>query len=544
MVRVGAGVKAVLKTVVVASLVVTVPIAAVRSLGGFEGIELGAYDGFMRQRAAESPDDRITIVTISDEDIEQLQQYPIHDGTFAQALQILESYQPAAIGLDISRDVPHGPAAGRKRLTDIISASKTIVSGCLLSSQEHNGSPPAPGTPEGGTAAADFPTDNDGTVRRTLLVTTPAKSNRPVRIKHICNDARPENEIPSLSFALATMYLANQNINPEPNAKGEIQLGQQVLHRIDPNFGSYIRADIPDYQMMLNYRGPNSVFREISILDVLQKKFQPDWVRDRVVLIGNTSNVSKDFLATPFIKTQHGLRYMHGVFVHGHAVSQILSAVLNQRPLIGSWPEIGEILWIWVWSLGSGFLAFYNRRLGLFVLGVVGLGAALWGISYGLFATQGVWIPWVPTLTGVILTALGVRLADLAQRSGYAQALYEQMREQFQSGGGRDRKGDYLENLVQRARAIREGEDAAALVSVGMAPDPNATPAMKALYEQMQTRVRQELAAEQFAQQQAVAQTSKNASKASRIQSLLNRAQQTRSQAATSNPPPPENPHA
>ncbi|MBM0744556.1 CHASE2 domain-containing protein [Phormidium sp. CLA17] len=540
--------RSVLKTVLLTSLVFVLPIVAVRSLGGFEGVELAAYDDFLRRRSVEQPDDRIVIMTISDNDIERLQQFPIHDGTLAQALQKLESYKPRAIGMDISRDVPQGAPAGRKQLIETIASSETIVSGCLLSTENHPGSPPAPGTPEGGAAFADFPPDTDQVIRRVRLISTPAPSKKPGRTQHLCNNASAENEIPSLSFQLAVMYLAATGINPEPNARGEIQLGKRVLERIDPSFGSYVRADVNDYQMMLNYRSAKPVFREVSISDVLQNRVSPGSIRDRVVLIGNTSEVSKDFLATPFIQTQLGLRNMHGVIVHAHAVSQILSAVLNQRPPIRSWSDVSEPLWIWVWSISGGLLAFYSRRLGLLILALIGTGLALWGISYGLFLSQALWIPFVPTLIGAILTALGVRLADLAQRSGYAQALYEQLREQMQSGGaGRDRKGDYLENLVRRARAARQGEDAAALVSLGMEPGVTATPAMKALYEQMATKVRQELAAEQFAQKVATAQTGSGTSKTNRMQALLSRAQQSRTQPATDanlESPSPENSHA
>lgn len=538
-----------LKTVLLTSLVVVVPLGVVRSLGGFVALELAAYDDFVRRRPAEPPDDRITIVTISDADIEQLQQFPIHDATLAQTLETLERYKPRAIGLDIARDVPQGPAAGRDRLTKIIRTSDTIVSGCLLSSQNHAGSPPAPGTPEGGAAFVDFPTDADATIRRTLVVSVPTPSNRPTRIQHVCNDASAENELYSLSFELARLYLAANNINPEPTDQGEIRFDQTVLQRIHSHFGSYVNADASDYQMMLNYRGAQSIFREVSISDVLQNKLNPDWIRDRVILIGNTSNVSKDFLATPYLKTDVGLRNMNGVVVHAHAVSQILSAVLDQRSFIRGWPEVGEWCWIFLWSAGSGLLAFYNHRLGLFVVGVISLGAVLWGICYGLFVMQGLWIPWVPTLAGVVLTALGVRLVDLAQRTGYARAVYEQIRDQMQLGGTRDRNGDYLENLVKRARAIRQGEAASALMAADGELDSTATPEMKALYEQMAAKVRQEMDAEQLRQTTQLEQTRPISVKASRMQALLQRAERSRTQAITTSQfsdlsPSSENPHA
>ncbi|MBW4518344.1 MAG: CHASE2 domain-containing protein [Scytolyngbya sp. HA4215-MV1] len=521
---------ALLKAVLLTSLVFVLPIVAIRFGGGFEGLELAAYDAFMRQRPPEKLDDRVVIITISDDDIEQLQQYPIHDGTLADAIAKLDSDEPRAIGLDIARDVPQGPLTGRKQLAEVIEKSPTVVAGCLLSTDNHPGSPPAPGTPEGAAAFADFPTDVDKTVRRVKLVSIPAKTQKPLRKKHVCNDARPDNEILSMSFQLATMYLAASKISPDQTANNEIRLNNQVLRRLSPSFGGYAHADANDYQMMLNYRGAQKAFREFSIVDVLKNRVKPAAIRDRVVLIGYTSEVSKDELSTPYVETQGGSRTISGVIVHAHAVSQILSAVLEQRPLIQSWAEWAEWLWIWGWTVGSGIIALYNRRLGFFLIVLIGSSAVLWGICYGLFLTQGLWLPLIPTLAGVIVAALGVRLADTANRSGYAQAIYEQMREQLQSGlMGRDRQGDYLENLVRRARAVRQKEQAVALVQMESEPETFATPEMKALYEQVTAKVREELEAEQ-AQQTALLNIRGGGNKANRIQNLLSRARRSHSQ--------------
>jgi len=524
--------KSLFKTVLLTSLAVTVPIVGIRFLGGFEGSELAAYDDFIRRRPAEKPDDRIVIVTISDDDIEQLQQYPLHDDKFATLLEKLDSYQPRAIGMDISRDVPHGLPAGRVRLKRVIEQSNTIISGCLLSNESHSGSPPAPGTPAEGVAFVDFPLDADKTVRRIYINSTPTKPNRTPRTNHPCND--PNNELSSLSFAAALSYLGGLEINAKPTANREIQLRQTVLKRIKSQFGGYAHADTPDYQMMLNYRGDKQIFQEIPITSVLANKVDPKTIRDRVVLIGNTSEVSKDELDTPYSETRSGSRTMPGVVVHAHAVSQILSAVLDQRPLIRTWSELGEVLWIFAWSVGSGLLAFYNRRLGLFLISLVSLGLALWGICYGVFLTQGLWIPFVPTLTAAILTALGVRVLDLASRSGYTQAIYEQIKDQIQGQeSSRDRRGDYLENLVQRARTARQGQTAVGLLSLGSEPLANATPEMRTLYQQIAAQVKADLEKDKSVQQSAIAQP-RSSSKTSRIQNLLSRAQETRS----ANPPP------
>lgn len=527
-----------LKTVLWTSLAFTVPIVGLREMGAFESLELATYDRFVQQRSSDKLDDRITLVTIGDSDIEQLQQFPIHDSTFAQALAKLESYQPRVIGLDISRDVPQGPPAGRVRLKQVIEQSQTIVSGCLLSSKTYGGSPPAPGTPPEGVAFADFPIDPDKTVRRVQLVSIPMQPDQPPRIQHPCNDASPENELPSLSFQAALMYLNGSQIQPEPSDTGEIRLRQQVLRRIDTRFGGYARADTPDYQMMLNYRGAGPLFREIPFTDLLQGKANPEWVRDRVVLIGSTSRVSKDEFPTPYFDTQNDSRMMHGVVVHAHAVSQILSAVLDQHPLIQSWPEWAELLWIWAWSLGSGVVAFYCRRLGWFLLLGIASGGVLIGAGYGLFITQGLWIPVAPPLMLAGITALAVRSLETAQQSGYAQAVYEHLREQLQGNRGeRDRTGDYLARLVQRAQAVRQGRDAAELLSQGAAPTELATPEMRALYDQIAAQVRADLAAQQAALQQNTNQARSRSNPIGRMQALVKRAQQSRQPPPT--PPTP-----
>lgn len=526
-----ASLQSMLKTVVLMSLAFTVPIVAMRFWGGFEGLELAAYDDFVRRRPAEKPDDRIVIVTIGDDDIEQLQESPIHDDTFAKILEKLVRYQPRAIGLDVARDIPQGSPAGRERLKQVIAKNDTIIPVCVLSAADTPGSAPPPGVEDERVASALFEQDADKTVRRVPLTSTPGQFNKPSR-HHICNDARAENEIYSLSFYLAALYLERFGIKPERNKREEIQLGTQTLHRLEANSGSYSHLNVGNYQVMLNYRGANQVFREVSVVNLLNDKVDPQSIRDRVVLIGSTSQVAKDLLATPYSETFRGLREMFGVEVHAQAVSQILSAVQDKRPLIQSWSDTGEVIWLWAWSLGSGLIAFYNRRLGFFLIVLLGIGVALWGICYGLFLTQGLWVPFVPTLITAVLTALGVRLADLANRTGYAQAVYERLREQLQGhAAGRDRQGDYLAHLVQRAQAIRQGQNAAALLSTGAEPTTFATPQMQALYEQIAQKVRQDVAAEQLSQV-APGQPSGGSNKVNRIKNLLKRAQQARSQFA------------
>lgn len=95
---------------------------------------------------------------------------------------------------------------------------------------------------------------------------------------------------------------------------------------------------------------------------------------------------------------------MPGVIVHAQMVSQILSAVLDRRPLLWVWPAWGEALWVYSWSVVGGLLAWRMRhplRLGL--AGVAALGV-LAGVSFGLL-TQGGWVPLVPSALALVVTS-------------------------------------------------------------------------------------------------------------------------------------------
>lgn len=96
-------------------------IVVARMLGSLQFLELAAFDTFLRWRPDEPIDERILIVGIDEEDIQSVKQYPIPDKNLASLLRTLQTYQPAAIGLDIYRDLPQEPGN-----TELVSAFKEI----------------------------------------------------------------------------------------------------------------------------------------------------------------------------------------------------------------------------------------------------------------------------------------------------------------------------------------------------------------------------------------------------------------------------------
>ena len=411
------------RSILLTSVVVTGALVGVRQMGMLEGLELGAYDQMMRSRPDQGQDNRLLVVGITETDIQTRKEYPITDGTLAQVLEKLQQYQPRAIGIDILRDVPIGDSQGRIALQKFLEKSENLIAVCKLSSPSEPGIAAAPGVPIEQVGFADLPLDPGGPVRRSLLLTTPAAPKVPPPSKHLCNIPDPQNQIPSFSFQLAMLYLEAMNIKPELDPSEDVKLGPTLLKRLEDKAGSYQQADVGGYQMMLNYRSANNAVKLVSITDVLQGKLDEKLVKDRVVLVGYTAPIVKDDFYTPYSAGAQDDQKMPGVVIHAQNVSQILSAVLNNRPLLWYWSEGSEILWIFGWSLLGAILAWRIRRLWLFGVGVVVAVGVLYGTCYVLFSSSG-WVPLLPPALALVTTAVIVTLIE----KGYAKAIVQNVK--------------------------------------------------------------------------------------------------------------------
>ena len=523
-----------LGTALLTSLVVTAGMAVVRQLGWLESSELGLYDQFIQMRTADSRDERILVVGIDESDIQSRQEYPIEDETLANALEILESHNPRAIGVDIGRDVPQGPPEGRERMIEILENSDRIATACVLSTLDEPGVSAAPGTDPDLIGFADFPIDPDNVVRRSILISAPGEFSLDLGETHLCNDTDPENEVLSLSLLLSLIYLEGENIFPEQTLWGDLQLGDQVFTPLFEKTGGYASTGATDYQLMLNYRAPKDAVRQVTLTEVLEETIDPSWIDDRIVLIGYTSSIAKDVFSTPYASTTASSRSMPGVIIHAQATSQILSAVLNNRPLIHSWPELAEIAWLGAWAFLGSVVAWRCRRLSVFVLLTLGLLGTVWGLCFGLFI-QGLWLPLVPTLGSLGLAAVGTRLVNQANQSGYAQAIYEQIKDQLRGAATPGPNVDYLESLVRRARAIRQrrtgeelwNEEALAEVSADPMHASFDSPEVQTIYEQIKARAYEDWEAERT-ELEADQTHQKIARQEKRVQALIHKAKTTR----------------
>ena len=415
-----------------ASLTVTSLLLIGRQLGFPQSLELSAYDRLRQLRPALPPDERLLVVEITEEDVQSLEEWPMTDQLMNKLLQQLEQYQPAVIGLDIFRDIPVPP--GHEELSNRLKNSDRIIPICKISTDNELGTPPPPDVPEERVGFADLTIDPNGVVRRGLLFNydTTGSCTTPY----------------SFGFKLAQHYLEQKGIQPETieqNQQQYLKLGPVIFKPLLPNSGAYQKADAGGYQILLNYRSPDSPARNVTLTEVLNNQIDPSWVKDRIVLIGVSAPSLKDTFYTPYSFAQERIEQMPGVMIHGQLVSQILSTVLDGQRLFWFWPEWGEALWIWSWSFVGGFLVLVFRHPGKLVLAEGVAASLLLGTSVSLFFCSG-WVPVVAPSIGLITAGTGVlaysayktwlenfEIAKLAQQQRDDIVVLSALAEQFRS---------------------------------------------------------------------------------------------------------------
>ncbi len=385
-----------LRTVLLASVIATAFVMGIRQLGVLQAFEFQAFDQLLRLRSPEGSDSRIMVVTVTEADIQAQNQEPrrgsLSDRSLNRLLEKLEQYQPRAIGLDIYRDYTigsnHQDLAARLRQTD------HLVGVCKVSDPQANdpGVKPPPEIPEDRLGFSDVVIDPDGILRRHLLTLTPEDPASPCVTPY------------AFSVQLAARYLATEGILPKFTPEGHLQFGSTIFKPLEPHTGAYQQVDTGGYQVLLNYRSSHSsqnIAPQVTLTQVLAGRVNPSLVKNRIILIGVTDKSYPDYLSTPY--GQQPGQEIPGIVVQAQMVSQILSAVLDQRPLMWFWPQWGEVLWIWGWSLLAGILAWRFRSvLGLGLAVGIALGA-LYGLCFGLLSQSG-WVPLIPSVLAMTAT--------------------------------------------------------------------------------------------------------------------------------------------
>jgi CHASE2 domain-containing sensor protein len=400
------------------SLCVTASVIAGRWMGLFEPLELNAYDSLLRQRTAEPTDDRILVIEIG-QDETNTYGYPLSDRVLTDLIDKLQPLKPSAIGLDLHRakDAQNSGLLQRFRRTENLFLVCSYGSG-----DQHHAQP------------ADISADQqvnqmgfsdllvDGFQPNNALRSDAAPQTMPLgpqlRVRRQLLSYEPSlSPIPSgcstpysLSFQLAYQRLAQAGVTPlEVTAQQQWRFGSVKLPELPSNFGGYQHLDGQSSQIMIHYRSQQPG-QKVTLRQILDGKIDPKLIRDRTILIGYTAPIARDYFETPYGP-------MAGVWIHAHMTSQLMSAVLDRRPLIWTLPywkhwQWGDWLWISLWS-GIGCLVVWpwGRISQLSYRRFLWIGLSVGLASYSLYLiclvsiAQGGWLPIVPAMLALWVSA-------------------------------------------------------------------------------------------------------------------------------------------
>jgi CHASE2 domain-containing sensor protein/two-component sensor histidine kinase len=413
-------------------LAVIAGLLILRGLGAMQSLELMAFDRLMRLRPEESIDPRVVIIGIEESDLQQLGSYPVADRILAQTIQSIAQLKPAAIGVDLYRDFDVPP--GTPQLKQVIQATPNLFMAYRHEPDTKGRAIPASRftVPEQ-QGFVDLQLDLDGNLRRLLL------------------GFQAENEVPHTAFF---MQLAMTFLERSPNPPTDLN-----YPFVTAEFGAYPAVDAGGDQLILNPRNHPKPFQRFSLTEVQQGKLQAPDIQGKVVLIGLTANSIKDVVSAMAVQQQQSGQ-VDGVEFQAHAVSQIISAALDRRPLIQSWSEPIEILWI----IGCGLLGVLLGRLSpspFRTLCGTALGfGMIFGLSYGLLMI-GWWIPLLPAAlaflansSGFVAAQIYQREQDLRLRLRDRQQLLEQTFTAVHNGPLQDLAG--LSRQIQDAQSLQE----------------------------------------------------------------------------------------
>ncbi|MHC5861382.1 CHASE2 domain-containing protein [Nostoc sp.] len=414
--------------VLLTSVVVALLTLGMRQLRVLQPWEFRLYDQMLRSRSIEEPDKRILLVKITDEDLRR-EKWTLSGRTINQLLEKIESYKPRIVGLYLFQPEDNNLAAKEQNQDNIIST-------CLFSSLGRDEIPPPPNFPIDNVGFSDVVADNenDQILRRSLLFAN--------SIDKKCTT--------SFAFGaqIAINYLKKQGILQKFTKKGEFQLGKTLFPRLQANSGGYQHIDAAGYQILLNYRHPNSLADQVTLTQVLSSQVNPDLIKDRLVIIGTTAaNLPPGGFYTPYSTLPDQPARMPALFIHAQIASQLISTVLDGRPLIWYWPVWGEFLWIWGWSLVGGVLAWrLQDPLLLLIAGGATL-IALGGICISLFFQAG-WVPLIPSALALVVTSGSVVASQITLQKQQRLKISKVLRDKLEATCAL--KGEEMTDVIAR----------------------------------------------------------------------------------------------
>ncbi|MFG6100833.1 CHASE2 domain-containing protein [Leptothoe sp. EHU-05/26/07-4] len=348
-----------------------------RLLGMLEPLEIIYFDFLLKIRKPEPQDSRIILVEINSDNLfQEKDSSRLLVADLISLITNIQEYQPTVIGLNILSDLVEESSTSKKELSNFLASYENVIVAEKIIPPFFY---PLADTDPTKVGFVDVVIDENDLIARRMLLASPG--------------FQQQDEFKfSFSLLVSKLYLQEQGytLSNGENDPVAMKFGDIEIPVLLPNTGGYSRIDAGGIQALVNYRNSQkdtSPFRTINLNSFEQLNFSSLDIKDKIVIIGITNPRKRSRLDSP-IRSQ-----MHGLHIRAQFVSNIVSAVLDNRPLIRTWKEIYEYLFIIICSTpifirqDSLFKLIRTSILLIFILFV---------LSYGALAFYGYWITAIP----------------------------------------------------------------------------------------------------------------------------------------------------
>ena len=357
-------------------------IVVARFLGWLQPLELFCFDLMLKLRLPEPTDERIFLIEIDETDIAEMgnpAKLPAQE--LLNLLDRVQQYKPTVIGLNILNDLIDDPEYFSQQLSLSPSRTKNVIY------PEKFLPPfiyPLSGIDPENVGFVDIYPDRDFNIRRSILGSWDFQKRETFKF--------------SFSLLLAKLYLEGkgytlENGQIDPNA---MRFGTIEIPVVYPNTGGYRNIDDGGIQVLVNYRAGKTPFNKIALRDLKQGKFNPSAIQNKIVIVGITDPNKRFTLTSPTFHLTEGI---DGIDLQAQFASQIISAVLDNRPLITTWREWHENVFILIFCIPSIFILIY-RKIPFLYSNSIPIFILLFVItvSYLLFSINSYWITLSPAI--------------------------------------------------------------------------------------------------------------------------------------------------
>ncbi len=356
--------------------------------GLFSRPEMAFYDSWFRLRGVQNPGDRVVIVAMDEPSINKLGPFPWPRSVHANLLQKLK--EARVVGFDVMFDAPKNPEEDDVFATAIKEHSRVVLANTFSFEQDDQGNlvqvcmMPINYFLDvvAGIGFVNIPTDPDQVVRRITLVDVNTT----------------ETPIPSFGLAVA---LAAKGISPAAIklSPGQLSTGGEKIPLDNLN-----RA-MPDFW------GPRGTFKTISYIDVLEGKISPAFFKDKIVLVGDTTALGHDFLATPYTTAnmvKSGTLPPPGVEIHASTIQSFLSQNWYRQV-----PSSANIIFLFIVGLLTSLFV-YGRGPWKGLFGTLAVALVCTSVVFACWQARW-WLNLAAPLALILLTYAAMTAADFIQ---------------------------------------------------------------------------------------------------------------------------------